>query len=381
MNSPSTDLMMMERAFQLSKQARLISPPNPWVGSVITNNGQIVGEGYTQPPGSAHAEVVALSQAAGRAKGGTLYCTLEPCSHFGRTPPCVNAIIKAGISRVVIGIQDPDKQVQGQGIATLRAANIEVVTGLYADSISELLAPYLHHRRTGRPYCLLKAATSIDGRIAAQDGSSQWITSSKSRLDSFQLRAESQAILIGAGTARADLPSLTVRDIPQLPLSPPLRVVLDPKGTLQPQGPLFDVSLAPTLIVTTASCPGRVKEAWQQYGVQVETVATGQNPVGLDLDEILVLLGKRGILQVMVEGGSHVLGAFLEERRFQHLVVYIGGRILGSDALPLFTTQSIVSLQEAPELILVGVTPLDNDIRLDYLFESVDAKVCFGSGV
>lgn len=365
------DLLMMERAIDLSRHARLIAPPNPWVGCVIVNNEKVVGEGYTQPPGNDHAEVMALKQAEGYAKGATVYVTLEPCSHFGRTPPCVNALIEAGVARVVVGIQDPDPHVQGKGMEKLREAGIEVSEGVHADVITASLAPYLYHRRTGLPYCVLKAAVSVDGRVAAQDGTSKWITSAEARLDSFQIRAESQAILVGAGTACADQPSLTVRDVPQLPLRPPLRVILDGQGRVPPDGPLFDTSLAPTMMITTPRCPAGVKDAWKKFGVEVETVAEGKNGVGVNLRQVLSLLGQRGVLQVMVEGGGKLLGAFLDAKLGQHLSLYVGGCALGSLGRPVFSTESIDTLKEAPRFTLAGMTKLGNSVRLDYDLENI----------
>lgn len=361
------DIAIMERALLLAKQARVIAPPNPWVGCMIVNNGNIVGEGHTQAPGSAHAEIVALKLADKYAEGATAYVTLEPCAHFGRTPPCVDALIEAKVARVVIGIQDPDEQVNGKGIMKLREAGIKVTQGVLSDAISESLAPYLHHRLTKLPYCLLKGASSVDGRIAAQDGTSQWISSPEARRDCHQIRAESQAIIIGSGTACADQPALTVRDVPQQPAQPPLRVILDTQGKVPPRGPLFDTSLAPTLIITTSKCPEPIKDSWKKCGVEVETISKAANGVGVDLKQVLFLLGKRGILQAMIEGGGTILGAFLEARLFQHFSLYIGGRILGSQGIPLFATDSITTLKESPQLILSNARPLGNSIRLDYI--------------
>lgn len=361
------DSQMMERALVLANKARITSPPNPWVGCVIVKEGRIIGEGFTQEPGGAHAEVVALKQAKNHTQGATAYVTLEPCSHFGRTPPCVNALIEAGISRLVIGIKDPDLNVQGKGIAKLRAANIDITLGVLEKPISESLAPYLHHRKTGRPYCILKGAISVDGRIAAEDGTSQWISSEEARLDYHHVRAESQAIIIGAGTACVDLPALTVRNVLQYPSTPPLRVILDAKGRVTPRGPLFDTSLAPTLIITTPDCPQKIKEEWKNYGVQIEVLPLAKSGIGVNLEEVLILLGKREILQVIVEGGGKILGSFLEARIANQLNLYVGGLILGSGGVPLFETDFIKTIKESPQLILTNTKILGNSVRLDYL--------------
>lgn len=364
------DEAFMERALELAMQARIIAPPNPWVGCVIVYQDKIVGEGHTQAPGGPHAEIVALNTAKNKIKGATVYVTLEPCAHFGRTPPCVNALIEAEVSRVVIGIQDPDVNVRGKGIAKLRDAGIEVTEGILSDVISESLAPYLYHRRTGLPYCLLKGATSVDGRLAAQDGTSQWISSREALEDCHRIRAESQAILVGSGTAIADTPTLNVRGIAQLPSNPPLRVVLDSSGKVPAVGPLFDTSIAPTLIITTENCPQETKKAWLSHGVDVETVTIAKNGVGLDLHKVLILLGKRGILQLMIEGGGTIFGAFLEAGIVNHLSVFIGGCILGSGGIPFFATDSIKTLKESPKLQLLDARILGNSVRLDYKINS-----------
>lgn len=363
----SQDTTLMERALTLSLKARLIAPPNPWVGCVIANHGKIIGEGFTQAPGGAHAEVHALRSAHNQARGATAYVTLEPCCHFGRTPPCVNALIEAGISRVAIGIQDPDVNVSGRGIEKLRKAGIEVTEGVLSGPISASLAPYLYHRRTGLPYCVLKAAVSIDGRLAAQDGTSQWISSPEARADSHQLRAESQAILIGSRTATVDSPALTVRNVIQYPLVAPLRVVLDSQGRLAPGGPLFDLSLAPTLIITTPYCPQKTKDIWQAHGIQIETLPKAVNGVGVDLEQVLKLLGKRGILQVLIEGGSKVHSAFIESKLVNQFRIYIGNCILGSLGIPLFASTSITTFKQSLELIFLGAKVLGSSVRLDYI--------------
>src|SRR5207302_10151497 len=213
----------MQRALDLARRGWGRVAPNPLVGAVVLAGDRIVGEGYHAEYGGPHAEVVALEAAGARARGATLVVTLEPCAHHGRTPPCVEAIIEAGIARVVIGVEDPDPNVSGKGIAALREAGIDVEVGVLAEEVAAQLAPYLKHRTTGRPWLVLKLAASVDGRTAAPDGSSEWITGDEARTDAHRLRAESDAVIIGAGTVRADDPSLTVRHVEG---RDPLRVVL-----------------------------------------------------------------------------------------------------------------------------------------------------------
>lgn len=227
----------MRRALALAASVRTRTAPNPWVGCVVSAGGRWY-EGATEPPGGPHAEVVALAAAGDEAAGGTLYTTLEPCAHHGLTPPCTDAIVSSGVSRVVVGVVDPDPRVSGRGVEALRAVGLEVVVGVAADEATELLAPYLKHRRTGRPWVVLKLAATLDGRIAAPDGASRWITGEEARADAHGLRAASDAVLVGAGTVRADDPQLTVRSATE-PARQPLRVVLGhaPAGARGPARP------------------------------------------------------------------------------------------------------------------------------------------------
>lgn len=315
----------MHQAISLGEGVRSQTAPNPWVGCVVVAAGSVIGEGATEPPGGRHAEVVALAQAGARAAGATVYVTLEPCAHHGRTAPCVEALIAAGVARVVIGVEDPDPQVAGRGIAALRSAGIDVSVGDSAEAISASLAPYLHQRRTGRPFVLWKTAMSLDGKIAPVPGTQAWITGPAARLDAHRLRAASQAILVGRGTAVADAPRLTVRDVPVA--VPPYRVLLDSSGSTPATGPLFD-DTAPTLVYTASTTPG---EAWRAAGAEV--IGCKTTPQGVDLFDVLDDLGRRGVLQLMVEGGARVAGAFLDANLVDEIVAYVAPVVLGDEAL------------------------------------------------
>ncbi|MEO6628958.1 MAG: bifunctional diaminohydroxyphosphoribosylaminopyrimidine deaminase/5-amino-6-(5-phosphoribosylamino)uracil reductase RibD, partial [Aquihabitans sp.] len=258
----------MRQAIALAAVVRGSTAPNPWVGCVIEAADGRRFEGATEPPGGRHAEVVALDAAGPAAAGATAWVTLEPCAHTGRTGPCAQALIDAGIARVVVALEDPDPRVSGRGMAALRAAGVAVEVGVEADAVRAQLTPYLKHRTTGHPFVILKLAISLDGRIAAPDGTSQWITGGAARADSHQLRAESDAILVGAGTVRADDPSLTVRNVEG---PNPLRVVLG-----------------------RAPAGAKVLPALEFQG---------------ELADLLDDLGNRGIIQVLVEGGATVAGA------------------------------------------------------------------------
>jgi len=362
----STDLELMGQALALAGRARLRTPPNPWVGCVVVLDGEIVGEGATQSPGGAHAEVEALRAAGDRARGATAYITLEPCAHHGRTPPCTDALIAAGVSRVVVALEDPDPSVSGRGITQLRGHGIEVDVGIGADNARLSLAPYLLHRRLGRSFCLLKTAMSVDGRSAAADGTSQWITGPEARADAHIVRAKSQAVVIGAGTALADRPTLTARDVDPPVVRQPLRVLLDARGRVPAVGPLFDVDLAPTLVLTTDAAPDDAISAWLAAGAKVLTLPAAADGRGVDLVATLETLAGLGVLQAMFEGGAQVAGALVESGLVDRLLMYVAPTLLGTDAQAAFATAGPRAMSDARRWQLVDVARLGADVRLTY---------------
>jgi diaminohydroxyphosphoribosylaminopyrimidine deaminase/5-amino-6-(5-phosphoribosylamino)uracil reductase len=288
-----THLERMSEAIDIAATARLVAPPNPWVGCVVVCVDGRVFRGATEAPGQRHAERVALDLAAAAGAdttGATVYTTLEPCSHHGRTPPCTDALIAANVGTVVSALADPDPRVAGSGLDRLRAAGITVVEGTGVEAAAEQLAPYLHHRRTGRPLVLLKLAATLDGRTAAADGTSQWITGPAARASVHRRRAESGAVVVGAGTVRTDDPTLTVRHVEG---PDPLRVVL---GTAPP-----DAKVHPCL-------------EWQG-----------------PLDELLDHLGGLGVLQVLVEGGAAVAASFHRERLVDRYLFHLAPALMGGD--------------------------------------------------
>jgi diaminohydroxyphosphoribosylaminopyrimidine deaminase/5-amino-6-(5-phosphoribosylamino)uracil reductase len=341
---------------------------------VIVRDGEIVGEGATQPPGGAHAEVEALVAAGDRARGATAYVTLEPCAHHGRTPPCTDALVDAGVARVVVALEDPDPDVGGRGIAILREHGIAVDVGVGAENARLSLAPYLLHRRLGRSFCLLKTAMSVDARIAAADGSSQWITGPEARADAHVVRSKSQAVVIGAGTALADRPTLTARDVDPPVERQPLRVLLDARGRVPAVGPLFDVDLAPTLVLTTAAASDDATSAWLAAGAKVLTLPAAANGHGVDLRATLETLAGMGVLQAMFEGGAQVGGALVESGLVDRLLLYVAPVLLGTGALPAFATDGPPTMADARSRFrhgagrwqLVDVARLGADVRLTY---------------
>ena len=362
----AADVELMRRALAQGATARRRTAPNPWVGAVVVRDGEIIGEGATQPPGGAHAEVEALLAAGDRARGATVFTTLEPCSHEGRTGPCVVALAESGITRVVIALEDPDPQVAGHGIAQLRELGLTVDVGIGADAAARSLAPYLLHRRLGRAYTVVKTAMSLDGRIAARDGSSQWITGAAARADAHALRADSQAVVVGAGTALADRPSLTARDVKPPVAQQPLRVLLDATGRVPADGPLFDPELAPTLVVTTDAAPDVAQQAWLAAGAKVLTVPPAAGGTGVDLAATLEVLAGLGVLQAMVEGGAALSGSLVEAGLVDRLVTYVAPTMLGRDGRPALDSAGPARIADAARWRLVDVARVGTDVRLDY---------------
>jgi len=330
---------MMRRAMANASTARLRSVPNPWVGAVLIDRYGVVYDGATHLPGGMHAEREALAHAGDAATGSTVFTTLEPCNHTARTGPCTDALIEAGVARVIVGIEDPDENVQGQGIEALRDAGIDVVVGVEAEAVAEQLAPYITHRRTGRPHVILKLATTLDGFIAAPDGSSQWITGAEARRDVHRLRAESDVIVVGSGTVKADDPSLTVRDFTppaadeSLPQLDPWRIVLG--------------STAADLEANAKTAPF---ESWD-----------GQ------IEELLDELGSREKLQVMVEGGASVAGSFHRAGLVDEYWLYMAPALMGGgDGMNAFAGDGAPTMADVQRGEFVDVVQLGNDLRIRY---------------
>jgi diaminohydroxyphosphoribosylaminopyrimidine deaminase/5-amino-6-(5-phosphoribosylamino)uracil reductase len=354
----------MRRALELGEKGRFTAPPNPWVGCVIVNKGKIVGEGFHRRVGYPHAEIEALQAAGTLARDSTVYVTLEPCCHLGRTPPCTYSLIRARVKKIIIPFLDPDSHVRGKGISELRHAGIEVQEECCQDEALKSLEPYLFHRKHLRPFCVLKVASSLDGRIAAQDGTSQWITGEEARRDAHQLRAASQAILIGKGTVLADNPRLTVRGFEKENFIPPLRVFLDSKGEVTPNGHLFDVNLGKTLVYTTSFCPQLRIQQWRDSGIDVEIVEEEEKNVSIS--EVLKNLGKRGVVQLLIEGGAKIHHSFLSRGYAEKVILYQGGCLLGTEGKSVFGFPSPLSIDRAPRWKLESATALGNDVKLVY---------------
>jgi len=318
------DLEAMQIAIAAADRARLVSRPNPWVGAVVVTQTGEIFEGSTSRVGGPHAEIMAIRAAAKLAIGATLYTTLEPCDHTGRTGPCTQAIIDARITRVVIGIVDPDEKVSGRGISRLREAGITVEVGVLADQITAQLAPYLHHRKTKRPFVILKMAMTVDGRTAAPDGTSMWITGETARNRVQQLRAQSDAVLVGAGTVRKDDPKLTVRDVDG---DSPRRIVL---GEVSPEA--------------------RVNPCTQWHGSLIDL-----------LDE----LGGQDVLQLLIEGGPTVAASFHREGLINQYIIHLAPAFSGgNDGLGVFEGKGIATMADLWRGCITSSQQLGDDLEI-----------------
>ncbi len=322
----------MQYAVEAAATARGVTSPNPWVGAVLVRHGQVVATGATAPPGGAHAEAAAIAAVAD-ARGMDLYVTLEPCTPFPgkRTPPCAQAIIAAGIRRVVIAIEDPDPNVSGRGTALLRKAGIAVEVGDGAEAVTALLRPYIKHRQSGLPYVIAKFAASLDGRIATRTGDSKWITSESARDRVHHERAWVDAVMVGSGTVLADDPSLTARPGGQLATHQPLRVILDAHARVSPDAAVFRQP-GHTLVATTASAPPAWKREIVRAGGQLIDCEPGGT--GINLDQLLAALAQRNIMSIWAEGGATLLGSLFEGAHADELWAFIAPLIVGGDGLP-----------------------------------------------
>ncbi|HCI47523.1 MAG TPA: bifunctional diaminohydroxyphosphoribosylaminopyrimidine deaminase/5-amino-6-(5-phosphoribosylamino)uracil reductase RibD [Rhodospirillaceae bacterium] len=327
--------------------------PNPAVGCVIVNNGMIVGRGTTRPGGRPHAEVVALGQAGERARGGTAYVTLEPCAHYGQTPPCADALLVAGVRRVVIACDDPDPRVDGRGIDKLQSAGVEVVLGIGAEAAAADLQGFFLRVREGRPLFTLKTATSADGRIALASGASQWITDPEARAMGHALRASHDGILVGKGTALTDDPMLTVR-LPGLSGQSPVRILLDTELAVPATSRLAETaSELPVWVVTLNA--GMAAETWAECGAEII------NPADMKPLTIARALGEKGLTRVLIEGGGQVAGSFLRHSLVDRIEWFRSSRIIGADGRPAIAPLDLDDLEDSNKFRREAIHTLGRD--------------------
>lgn len=362
------DVFWMQQAIQLAKKGQFTTHPNPNVGCLILDRaGQLVGQGWHQKAGGPHAEVFALKEAGTAARGGTAYVTLEPCSHYGRTPPCAEALIEAGVARVVVAQMDPNPQVAGRGIQALKQAGLAVRVGVEAKSAEALNPGFLHWCRTGLPWVQVKLAASLDGRTALKNGLSQWITGPAARIDVHCSRAKAGAILSGADTVLKDNPQLNVRLDPALygtvfspdnPIRQPVRVIIDTLGRVPANARIFEDKV-PVFLVRTRALP-------IQYPTHVETLLVPDKQGKADLAALIAQLGKKGIHTLWVEAGFQLAGALVQQQLMNELQLYIGPKLMGPDAHPLLDLPFYETMAELPEFYLSQVKQIEQDVKLIY---------------
>ncbi len=355
----SVDYQMMQRALRLAGRGLYTTDPNPRVGCVVVKEGRVVGEGWHQHAGGPHAEIHALRQAGTQAEGATLYVTMEPCCHHGRTPPCSEAVRNAGIARVVAAMEDPNPWVAGRGLAELRDAGIKVESGLLQKQAERLNPGFISRMSRGRPWVRCKLAMSLDGRTAMASGESKWITGPAAREDVQRLRARSSAILTGIGTILADDPSLNVR-LSRL-VRQPLRVVLDRQLRMPPQARLLSLP-GRVIIFTGEGVASRRLEPLVSRGAEV--VPVPGSPEGLELRAVMEHLTHREINEVMLEAGPTLSGAMLEAGLIDELVIYLAPHLMGAGARGLFNLPGLEKMSQRIGLVIREIRPVGEDWRI-----------------
>ena len=351
----------MDLARRLAERGRFTVAPNPLVGAVVVRDETVVGEGWHARTGGDHAEVRALRAAGEAARGATLYVTLEPCNHHGRTPPCVEAVLRAGVAKVVVGTLDENPLMRGKSVGILREAGVEVEV-LDEPALSRQNEQYLHYMRTGRPFVHVKLATTLDGRIAASGGDSKWVTGEAARLRAHALRAEAGAVLVGAGTVRADDPTLTARGLPEEPPSV-TRVVLDPRLTTSPKSRLV-LTAAESPVVIFADAENLNGSHGPLLDAGVEVVAAPSEGGVIDLAFVLEELGRRGIKGVLVEGGGETATGFVERGLADKLTLFYAPKLIGAEGIPMIGALRTTRMAEALRFRVSGVEVLGEDVAV-----------------
>jgi len=366
----SVDAQFMHRALELARRGKYTTTPNPCVGCVIVRDNKIIGEGWHKKAGTPHAESNAIADAGGEAAvaGATIYLTLEPCHHFGRTPPCVDALIRARVARVVVAMVDPNPQVGGKSLEKLRAAGIETAVGLMEKEARDLNRGFLSRMENGRPFVVMKSAMSIDGRTAMASGESKWITREAARTDVQRLRAQSCAIVTGIGTVLADNPSLTVRkellgdELPETFSRQPLRLILDSQLRIPLDAKILH-ELGDVMVVCGEITPAVSDKAEQLVNLGAAVVSLPNVASQIDLPSVLFMLAQREINQLMVEAGSKLSAAFVEQNLVDEWIIYMAPTLLGASAKPLLDF-SIEKMANQRRLSIQSVESVGDDWKI-----------------
>lgn len=364
MSDPAQDIAHMRAALSLARRGNGRTWPNPSVGCVIVKDGRVVGRATTAQGGRPHAEPQALAMAGAAARGATAYVTLEPCCFHGRTPPCTDALVAAGVARVVVGMRDPDPRVNGAGLARLRAAGIEVVEALLEDEAADVVAGFVSRVQRARPMVTLKLASTLDGRIATRTGESQWITGEPARRMAHALRGRHDAIMVGVGTVLADNPDLTCR-IPGFKALPMVRVVADSHLRLPLTSRLVaTAAAAPTWVLCRASADSRRAAALESAGVAVLRVADA--PAGIDLAAGLHALAERGITRLLAEGGAQIAAALLRADLVDRLAWFHAPSAMGGDGWPAAQAFGVEALAQMPRFRRIAARSVGEDLLSEY---------------
>jgi diaminohydroxyphosphoribosylaminopyrimidine deaminase/5-amino-6-(5-phosphoribosylamino)uracil reductase len=358
----NTDIHYIKQTLRLARKGLGRTSPNPMVGAVVVRRGTVVGQGFHQKAGGPHAEQAALVQAGAKAKGATLYVNLEPCNHFGRTPPCAQLILEKGIKKVVFGMTDPNPKVRGGGAQWLRSKGIEVVAGVLEKECRKLNEVFVKWITTGMPFVILKAAASLDGRIATRTGDSKWISNERSRQTVHHLRSHVDAVLVGINTVVMDDPLLTVR-LRKGKINDPLRIVLDPRLRIPLKAKILE-DPSQTLIVTGAGASIRKKNNLESKGVEI--ISLPEQGGRISIREMLSVLGRRGLSSLLVEGGAEVHGSFLMEKQLDKLVLFIAPLLIGGrQAKGMVGGGGITRISEALRFKEMKVKSLKGDIFVE----------------
>ena len=366
------DHQFMQRAIELAKRGHFTTSPNPRVGCVLVKNGDIIGEGFHKKSGQGHAEVYALKQAGDNAKGATAYVTLEPCSHYGLTPPCAEALIKAQVTHVIAAMVDPNPKVSGRGLKMLEAAGISTQFGLLEPDARALNPGFIHLMTTKKPYVRCKLAASLDGKTAMASGESQWITGSEARSDVQRLRAQSCAIICGAESVMFDNARMNVRwqalgtiknTYAEADVRQPVRIVIDSKNRLTPDLAMFQTS-GKILLIRRAI---ENSHTWPHFVEQV-MVPKARNSDYIDLALLLDVLAKQGLNDVLIESGAQLAGAFISENLVDELILYQAPKLIGSDGKSLVNMPSIMQLSATKNVNITDIRMLGQDIRITATF-------------
>jgi diaminohydroxyphosphoribosylaminopyrimidine deaminase/5-amino-6-(5-phosphoribosylamino)uracil reductase len=363
---PADAERFMREALDEARRGLGRTHPNPCVGAVVVKDGRVVGRGHHAQAGALHAEVMALAEAGALSRGADLYTTLEPCDHFGRTPPCSRAILDAGVAKVVSASLDPNPLVNGKGLARLRASGVLVFTGVLQEEADALNRPFFKSMRTGLPLVTLKAAVTLDGKLASASGDSRWVTGEAARADVHRLRSLVDAVLVGAGTVRADDPQLTARPASG-PGRNPLRVVLDTEGRLSPSARVFQQADKERTVVVSAEDVAQASAArFAPTGARVWGVQRAKG--GLELHSVLRRLAEEGALHVLVEGGAQLFASLVSARAVDELLLYVAPTLLGADGLSWLGPLGLPHMADALKLSVDEVTRLDGDFLVKARF-------------